>query len=208
MSTGVLLVEDQALVRASLKSLLNSTEKFSVMAVESVPQALDALASAQQFDLVLCDYQLQGDTAESLLRAMYRWPGLPVVLLTSQANAMSLQRCRDLGASGFLFKESGIEEFIEALDAVVAGHECFNAPGLPTTADNLERQGRFESVSLTETELTVLKWLATGMSNKQIALATGKSAETIKSHVASVLRKLRCKTRTQAATKAGLYQLL
>ena len=207
MSPRILLVEDQALVRASLASLLSSTEQYVVEAVENVQQALASLASSVHYDLVLCDYQLQADTAETLLRAMHRWPSLPVVLLTSHANAISLQRCRDLGARGFLFKESNIEEFIDALNEVIAGNECFNAPGLPVTA-NAYAQREGIDVNLTETEATVLKWLATGMSNKQIALATGKSVETIKSHVASVLRKLRCKTRTQAATKAGLYQLL
>lgn len=57
-------------------------------------------------------------------------------------------------------------------------------------------------------ETEILKWLATGMSNKQIAVITGKSAETIKTHVTRILKKLQCKTRTQAVTKANHFNLL
>jgi len=209
MTINVLLVEDQALVRASLASLLDSTGLFCVVgAEESVAPALARLDAGEKIDVLLCDYHLRGETAEVLLRQMYRWPEVPVVLLTSSVNAMSLQRCRDMGARGFLFKESGIEEFIRALDAVSRGEEAFSEPDFTVVASVDQPVAARPPIALTDAERLVLSWMVSGMSNKQIALATGKSAETVKTHVASVLRKLGCKTRTQAAAKASYLNLL
>lgn len=139
MTYRVLLIEDQALVRESLASLLNSTEQFSVS--HSLDNIRDAIALLQQplhFDLILCDYHLKQDTAETLLRNRHLIPAIPVVLLTSHFNAMALQHCLSLGAQGFLFKESGIDEFIQALTLVANGGVYFlHRSRLPVTSRNM-----------------------------------------------------------------------
>lgn len=209
MITRILLIEDQALVRESLASLLNSTTLFQVTAtLESATQALSLLEQRRDFDLILCDYHLQQDTAETLLKAQRDRPDTPIVLLTSHFNAIALQRCLSLGAKGFLFKETGIEEFISALSLIADGGTYFATPepALPTITGH--EQNNTPNLQLTAAEQETLTWLATGMSNKQIALSTGKSAETVKSHITSILKKLNCKTRTQAVTKAAHFNLL
>ncbi len=210
MSYQILLIEDQALVRESLASLLNSTGKFAVsVSLDNVQDAIKHLKGKSQFDLILCDYHLKQDTAESLLRQRHSLPDIPIVLLTSHFNALALQHCLSQGASGFLFKESGIEEFIQALTRIAQGGVYFSTPETPSP--NVAAPGPFDhsiDLQLTDTETEILKWLATGMSNKQIAITTGKSVETIKTHVTRILKKLQCKTRTQAVTKANHFNLL
>ena len=84
----------------------------------------------------------------------------------------------------------------------------FSTPdtALPLPSDNGEQPQ--PNLQLTTTESEILKWLATGMSNKQIAITTDKSTETVKTHIASILKKLQCKTRTQAVTKAVHFHLI
>lgn len=209
MKYRVLLIEDQALVRESLASLLNSTQQFRVThGLETAKEALILLQQNQDFDLILCDYHLKQDTAETLLRNPIRFGDIPVVLLTSHFNALALQHCLSLGARGFLFKESSIEEFIQALTTIAQGGVYFSTPdtALPLPSDNGEQPQ--PNLQLTTTESEILKWLATGMSNKQIAITTDKSTETVKTHIASILKKLQCKTRTQAVTKAVHFHLI
>lgn len=209
MKYHVLLVEDQALVRESLASLLNSTQQFQVTrSLESAQLALALLKKNQTFDLILCDYHLKQDTAETLLRNQNLLGGIPVVLLTSHFNALALQHCLSLGAKGFLFKESGIEEFIQALNTVANGGVYFSTPEPTIQALNDCGELQQPDLQLTATETEILKWLATGMSNKQIAISTDKSTETVKTHIARILKKLQCKTRTQAVTKAAHFHLI
>ncbi|MBA55274.1 MAG: hypothetical protein CMK89_12535 [Pseudomonadales bacterium] len=209
MTYDLLLIEDQALVRESLASLLNSTGQFSVSySLDNVRDAIPLLQQHPHLDLILCDYHLKQDTAETLLRNRHLIPPIPVVLLTSHFNAMALQHCLSLGAQGFLFKESGIDEFIHALTLIANGGVFFSTPETPLSGAGHDAAHTRLDLQLTDTETEILKWLATGMSNKQIALSTGKSSETIKTHVTRILKKLQCKTRTQAVTKAGHFNLL
>lgn len=210
MSYRILLIEDQALVRESLASLLNSTGKFTVSAsLDNIRDAIIHLQNKSKFDLILCDYHLKQDTAESLLRQRQNLPDIPIVLLTSHFNALALQHCLSLGARGFLFKESSINEFMQALTKIAQGGIYFSVPEnqVPTPMPGNTGETTLD-LQLTDTETEILKWLATGMSNKQIAISTGKSAETIKTHVTRILKKLQCKTRTQAVTKASHFNLL
>ena len=198
MCQSILLIEDQALVRSSLAALINTTEHYRVCnAVGSIPEAIALLQQPDRFDLVLCDFNLQQDTAQSLLQA--RLPNLPpIILLTSLFNAIEIQSCMSLGARGFLFKEGELDEMLKAFADVLAGGVYFatqqivRLSGVDNTAD-----------TLTLSEQEILRWLATGMSNKQIAIALGKSAETVKVQVAALMRKLQVRTRTQAVVKGA-----
>ena len=200
MLKRLLLIEDQCLVRASLAALINSASPFEVThQVATVNEALNLLQKNTAIDLILCDYNLENDTAKSLLNKTNTIELPPVVLLTSAFNALEIQSCQSLGAKGFLFKESTLEQIIEALTTIVEGGQWFELPHSPAEEPNSQ---------LTPAEHETLQWLATGMSNKQIALATGKSKETIKVYIGRILRKLDCKTRTQAVTKAVRLNLM
>ena len=196
MPHSLLLIEDQTLVRKSLTALLDGRQDFHVTAsAETLADAFQLL-QRQRFDLILCDYHLRGETAVDLLREAHSLP--PVVLLSSAFNAIEIQRCISLGARGFLFKECDLAELEQALAAVLDGGVYFTPAGIASPAP----------LALTPSEREILRWLATGMSNKQIALTLGKSSETVKIQVSQLLRKLNTRTRTQAVVKAGKLNLL
>lgn len=217
--TAILLIEDQAMVRHGLVALINSLTGYHVAAaVGSVPEALAQLheqpvqdqemnkpSAEQRFALVLSDYHLGGDTAASLLRYGKKNHLPPVLLLTSVCNAAELQQAVTLGARGLLYKECNDEELVRAFDSVCAGGVYF-ASGLGLSSAPPISDADIPAITPTERE--ILQWLATGMSNKEIARLLDKSAETVKIQVSQLLRKLNCKTRTEAVVNASRRGLI
>lgn len=206
MTRSLLLIEDQTLVRESLMALINSTGRYQVVAaVGSVAEALEQLPQLPALDLILSDFHLRQDTAHSLFQQRPASGLPPVILLSSLFNAIEIQACMRLGARGFLFKECDLAEMLKAFDDVLAGGVYFslrdNLPPSPPEQAPSELQ-------LTTTQREILKWLATGMSNKQIAQALGKSSETVKIQVSQIMRRLNVRTRTQAVVKAASLNLL
>lgn len=204
MTRTVLLIEDQTLVRESLAALINETGRYRVVAaVGTIPDALHRLSQPGAVDLVLCDFHLRQDTALSLFqqRAVTTLP--PVILLSSLFNAIEIQRCMRLGARGFLFKECDRAEMLKAFDDVLAGGLYFTLGETPPPAPLTPAP-----VELTPGQREILRWLATGMSNKQIAQTLGKSSETVKIQVSQIIRRLNVHTRTQAVMKAASLNLL
>ena len=200
------MIEDQALVRASLTALINTTDDYQVVvAVASVAEAIAALEQHQAIDLILSDFHLRHETAHRLLQSKQSLP--PVILLSSLFNAIEIQSCMSLAARGFLFKECELEEMLKAFADVLAGGVYFALQTLPAQRQSNSAE-QTAILDLTPSEKEILRWLATGMSNKEIALALGKSAETVKVQLAGVMRKLNVRTRTQAVVKAGSLHLL
>lgn len=206
---NLLLIEDQTLVRQSLTSLINSTQQFCVTNVaDCVQEAIKILSSTHKLDLILCDYNLKGHTAYDLLqnRSLQNLP--PIILITSIFNAIELQRCLQLGAKGFLYKECDLNQLQQALLSVAEGGVYFASPSDHDADTHTSSIDDSTLRRLTEAEQETLTWLATGMSNKQIAITLGKSNETIKAHVSSILKKLNCKTRTHAVITAAKMNLI
>lgn len=206
MKKTFLLVEDQTLVRKSLTALINTLDQYEVTAsVESVQEALQLLKEGQHFDLILCDYSLRGETAIDLLKSIAANNSVPVIILTSFFNAQHLYQCVNFGAKGFLFKECDVDELEEAFAIVLSGSNCFRVA--ETVYEELgDPTG--ELPDLTKTEKETLRWLATGMSNKEIAKILEKSDQTVKTQVQVVLRKLGVSSRTAAVTKAAQLSIL
>ncbi len=209
MVDNIIIIEDQQLVRDSLACLLNGTQKFAVTsAVGTVAEAQALLARPHDISLILCDYNLKQETAIKLLQEQRFAKDIPIVVLTSVFNAVKIQPCLSAGARGFLFKESSIEEFVKGIETVLAGGTYFSLP----ETDSIHLESHFAStdpdIRLTNSELETLRWVATGMSNKQIARTLGKSSETIKTHITKIFQKLKCSNRTQAVSKAVQLNLI
>lgn len=198
MRIEVLLIEDQALVRHGLEALINTLDGVRVVAaVASVDAALAALHSHRPPSLILSDYHLGSETAVDLLKCSPSVALPPVLLLSSVCNAAELQAAMAWGARGLVYKECDAAELATAFASVVVGGVYFAAgvsvPSAETPAIS----------TLTRAEKEILQWLATGMSNKEIARLLGKSAETVKVQVTQLLRKLDCRTRTELVVTAS-----
>ncbi len=204
MPIELLLIEDQAMVRQGLEALLNTLAGVRVAAsVSSVEAALQALQWPQRFSLILSDYHLGNQTAVDILKRAPSVALPPLLLLSSVCHAHELQAAMAWGASGLLYKECEVAELTNAFASVLAGGVYF-APGLPSLAAEAEASQVVlqQCMPLTPAEKEILQWLATGMSNKEIARLLGKSAETVKAQVTQLLRKLECRTRTEAVMTA------
>lgn len=208
----VVVVEDHPIFRDGVVQCLDAEPDFAVVGqwasgdVDLV--ALGALAP----DLVLMDVELpviSGIEATRRIRAAL--PDVRVVMLTAYAEPDLLFAAMQVGASGYLLKHTPAAELVATLRRIAGGEHVLN----PEVASRMLREFRARQASsapyplppLSGREEEVLKLLATGETNRQIARRLYISEETVKSHVASILRKLEVSDRTSAAVlavRAGL----
>jgi DNA-binding NarL/FixJ family response regulator len=204
----VLLVDDDALVRAGLRMILSSSEEMEV--VGEAADGADAVAAAQAHrpDVVLMDIRMpgmDGIAATSALRQLAAPPHV-IVLTTFQADEHVMSAIR-AGADGFLLKDTAPAEIVNAVRLVAAG-EAMLSPSVTRTL--LSRLGNDETTdrrrcaaqrleSLTEREREVATAVASGASNAEVAASLFMSEATVKAHVSRLLTKLAVTNRVQIA---------
>lgn len=214
----VLLVDDHPLILSALKAMIeNLSPGVVVNAVSSAREARFTLRAQQDHDLMLLDLQL-GDANgfELLTEVRQSDPELSVVVLSSSDRASDVIQAIDLGAMGFLPKRMTTEDLADALRLVIAGgifvptmtvNPVRDAdepePAAPAPAAGSDSLPSFEELGITPRQADVLMLLLQGKSNKDIARRLGLSVETIKDHVAAVLRALGVSSRTQAVLAVG-----
>lgn len=203
----VLIVDDHAVVRRGIRTYLELLGGIEVLAEASDGQdALDTLkamaAHRELPDVVLLDPvmpRMDGVLVTSRITSQY--PDVRVVILTSFGELERIQGALANGASGYLLKSAGPDEVVAAIQAA-ARDEMFLDPAV---ARRLTRQMVSPPTgvgALTERERDVLILIANGYSNKEIADELVISERTVRTHVSSILRKLRLSSRTQAALVA------
>ena len=204
MSIDILIADDHEVVRAGLRSLLAETD-INIVAEASDGNAAFNLASKQRPGLVLLDVRMpDGDGLNSLARIKLDLPDIPVVMFSSHDNPTYIARAVALGASGYLLKSASRDEIIDAIRAAASGESIWSRDELRRVTGALAapRNGSEADVPLTKRESEVLKQLAFGLTNKEIAQSLGISYETVKEHVQHILRKVGVSDRTQAAVWA------
>jgi DNA-binding NarL/FixJ family response regulator len=215
----VAIVDDEALVRAALRSILESSGDIRVVADCDGHQALDAVAATRP-DLVLLDAVMPApDDGLSVLRGLRSLPEPPAVaMLTAFDTSAHLRAAMALGAGGFLLKDTAVGTLIDAVRILAAGGTVFTPTvgravvdgflGAPGTEPGGARQTPDAAVgTLTGRERDVLALLAAGEPNAGIAAELRISVGTVKDHVRAVLRKLGAPNRVAAAViahQAGL----
>ncbi len=215
---NVLLIDDHPLILTALQALLKGLgDHVDVVSVGSARAARETLASGTEFDIALLDLQLGDDDGFGLLSELRAgYPALPIVVVAASEHRDDVMRAIDLGAMGFVPKCTANAMLMDALRLVMAGGiylppSVMKAPSqLRSPVAGEQRQawdgpldeGRaaatLETLALTPRQKQVLALLLRGQSNKLIARALNLSVETIKDHVAAVLRTLKVNSRTQA----------
>lgn len=212
MTLQVLLVDDQALVRAGIRSLLELSGSISVKyECADGQQALDWLEHQPQssVDLVLMDIRmpvLDGIKTLQAMRALHSPP--PVLMLTTFDEHQLVLEAVQSGAKGYLLKDVSLETLVAAVNDVAAGN-TFIQPAITErlltgitqrqSADG-KQSARVEPLSAKEQE--ILRLMAAGCSNREIAVSMFKSEGTIKNQVSSILNKLGVRDRTRAVLKS------
>ncbi|MCP2636343.1 response regulator transcription factor [Microbacterium sp. HD4P20] len=200
----LLIVDDHPVVRAGLAGLLSDEPGFEVVAEASDGEQAVRLATATRPDVVLMDLRMPGvDGVAATARIAGGEAGDPpprVLILTTYESDDQILAAIEAGASGYLLKAAPRAEIVAGIRSVAAGQSALS----PQVAVRLvERMRRPEaSVVLTPRETEVLRLVATGHSNKQIAVALGIGESTVKTHLLKVFDKLGVADRTRAVTLA------
>jgi DNA-binding NarL/FixJ family response regulator len=212
----VLLCDDQALVRSGFRLILESREDIAVVGEAEDGREAIELARRVDPDVILMDIRMPNvDGVEATRRLVGGGSRARIVVLTTFDLDEYVFESIRAGASGFLLKDVQPAQLVDAIRVVAAG-EALLAPTvtrrlLDRFAHTLpgEEKPPPELASLTERELEVLKLLASGLSNAELAERLFLSETTVKSHISSVLRKLGLRDRVQAvvlAYEAGLVR--
>ena len=196
----LLVADDHEMVRSGVKALLADTE-IEVVSEAASGQAAARLALEKDVDLVLLDVRMpDGDGLSALSRIKLDKPTLPVLLFSAFDNPASVARAIALGGNGFLSKGCSRDELLGALRAAAAGENTWSKEMLRSASRALRTRGvGTQEASLSEREVEVLRQMARGLTNKQIAVELKLSYETVKEHVQHILGKIGVGDRTQAA---------
>jgi DNA-binding NarL/FixJ family response regulator len=204
----VVIVDDQTLMRQGLRGLLGLAPDIEVVGeAAEAGEALRVIASLAP-DVVLLDVRLPGRSGIEVLRELGQGETAPAtILLTTFDDDAAFAEGARAGARGFLLKDVSLEELAEAIRTVAGGGTVFR-PALTDTALKRVQQLRHDFDSLdrpdppTKRELEVLRLMAAGYNNREIADALGSAEGTVKNHISTILSKLGVRDRTRAVLKA------
>jgi two-component system, NarL family, response regulator LiaR len=207
MTIKVLIADDHKLFRQGLISLMRTREDL----VEVVGEAATGVEAVELVgrlapDVVLMDiYMPDGDGLQALSVIRQRYPQVQVVILTSSEKDGHLYEAVQLGAAGYLLKSLDSDELFSMLDGVARGEAAMSRAMAARLLKGLARQPQGVEATddiLTDREIEVLKLVASGKSNPQIADELFITVNTVKSHLKNILAKLKLDNRTQVAAYA------
>lgn len=211
MTIRVAVIDDQTLVRQGIVSLLSLAPDLSVVAQAANGAGIVELVAQHQVDVILMDIQMpqvSGIDALQLLAAA--GVQVPVIILTTFDDNERVLQAMQAGARGYLLKDVALELLVDAIHTVHAGGSLLQ-PGITDKilASFLGRKTAEPAVDalsqqdqLSTKELEILRLLASGFSNREIANAVFKSEGTVKNQVSAILAKLGVRDRTKAVLKA------
>jgi DNA-binding NarL/FixJ family response regulator len=206
----VVIADDHEVVRTGIKSLLHGSEIQIVAQAASGEEAIAAVAKHKPAVAVIDVRIPNGDGLQCLGRIKLDYPETAVVMLSTYDNPTYVARSVALGAAGYVLKGSSGKALIEAIRAAAKGENVWTREELRRVTGALAtpRLSADVEVPLTHRESEVLRQLAYGLTNKEIAQALGISYETVKEHVQHILRKIGVTDRTQAAVWAVRNELV
>jgi DNA-binding NarL/FixJ family response regulator len=204
----VCLVDDQTLVRQGIRSLLELSDSIRVVAeAGDGVQAVETIPRVKP-DVVLLDMRMPGMSGLDVLNALAATNQLPptIILTTFDDDQLVLAGLK-AGARGYLLKDVSLDQLVDAVKTVAAGGSLVAPVVTQRLLSGLERmQNEFTSLDrpdpLTDRETEILRLMAGGYSNKEIANSLGVAEGTVKNHVSNILSKLGVRDRTRAVLKA------
>jgi len=204
----VVLVDDQTLVRRGIRSLLELAGDVAIVAEAGDGDEALAVIRRERPDAVLLDVRMPKRTGVEVLQELHRGGELPpTILLTTFDDDEVLLEGVKAGARGYLLKDVTLEQLTDAIRTVAGGGTLIRPAVTERVLRGLEHVRRdFESLSppdpLTKRELEILRLMAGGYSNKEIADALGTAEGTVKNHASNILSKLGVRDRKRAVLKA------
>ncbi|MGD0677279.1 MAG: response regulator transcription factor [Polyangiaceae bacterium] len=204
----VALADDQTLVRQGIRSLLELTPDVRVVAEAADGVEALRLLTTTAVDVALLDVRMPHQTGLEVLAAVARTASRPpcILLTTFDDDAVAVEAIK-LGARGFLLKDVSLDQLADAVRTVAAGGTLINPAVTERVVRGLARLATSVPASaiptaLTKRELDVLRLIASGQSNKEIADALGTAEATVKNQASSIFGKLGVRDRTRAVLRA------
>ena len=205
---NVMLVDDQNLVRKGVRSLLELAEEIEVVAEASDGAEAIRMISEVNPDVVLLDMRMPGMSGLDVLRELSENDALPptIILTTFDDDEVVLAGIQ-YGARGYLLKDVALADLVNAVKTVAEGGSIVKPAVTQRLLKGLENlQNDFSSLDqpdpLTDRETEILRLMAGGYSNKEIANSLGVAEGTVKNHVSNILSKMGVRDRTRAVLKA------
>lgn len=203
-ATRIVLIDDHASLRESLAHFLRR-ESFEIAAdFGRADEAIEAMERLEP-DIVLMDIDMPGlEAFKAAQQIMEASPKTRVVFLSAFSNDRYIERVLELGAAGYLSKAEHASTIAEALRAVAAGGVCYSPQirdriVIDESGASLEQGSRTRASLLTTRELEILRYVAQGLSHREIAEAAGVRPKTVDNHVSNIMNKLRIHDRVELA---------
>ena len=205
MTIRLVVVDDHEVIRAGVRQIVSEAGGIRIVGEAANGEQAIAVIVDQRPDVTLMDVRMpELDGLTCLGRLQSEGAGKGVIMVSGYDNPTYIARAVALGAAGYLSKSASAEHLVESIRLAAAGEALWSREELRrmTGALSTPRESMELEAPLTKREGEVLKQLAVGLSNKEIALALGISYETVKEHVQHLLRKIGVADRTQAAVWA------
>ncbi len=208
MTIRIAIVDDHEIVREGIKSILQGEPDFEVVAESDTAEGLDALVEKAKPDVVLLDARLPGISGAEACRGLVAThPEIAVLMVSTYSDDQLVEECIRAGAKGYVIKD--IERFSlkESIRAVARGQGVVSPAVAGKILERLrtkeESSPGASSMPLSEIQLEILRLIAAGFSNREIARRIHLSENTVKSHVQEIFRKLGVGNRVEAALTAS-----
>jgi NarL family two-component system response regulator LiaR len=201
----VLIVDDHAIVRKGIRALLSEADGFEVVGEAGDGQEAALRAQETHPDVILMDLLMPGmDGIEATRQIISRQPKTRILVLTSFAADNKVFPAIKAGALGYLLKDSSPEELVRAIRQVHRGEPSLHPTIARKLLQEIARPAELQLApeALTAREMMVLRLIAQGLSNQEIADRISVSEPTVRAHVSRILGKLHLASRTQAALYA------
>lgn len=210
MTTRIALADDQALIREGLKSVINDLPDLEVVIEAASGEPLLEALSDKPVDLVVSDIRMPGMDGIELCRQLKDREGAPpVLLLTTFDDSQLMLAAVEAGAQGFALKDISPEDLAELIAAIVRGEGRLQPISTQGVAERYPYRDDSPPVgSFSDREIEILRLIAGGYSNKEIARSIHLAEGTVKNYVSDILDKLNTRDRTRAVLKAITLQII
>jgi DNA-binding NarL/FixJ family response regulator len=203
----VVLADDQTLVRQGIRGLLALAGDIEVIAEAATGDEAAALVDKLRPDVALFDVRMPGGTGiDALVKCRNAGFAPPTILLTTFDDDAAFRAGVEAGIAGWLMKDVSLEELAAAIRDVAAGKSCLRPVGARARESVCAHELDFDAAErpdpLTPREVEILRLIAAGLNNREIADALGVAEGTVKNHTSSILSKLGVRDRTRAVLKA------